>query len=222
MKSDEERWRVSQPRPPAHFWHFLTSLPKWHFIHFSSLIVSGLGSNGAASELVEGWWGLLGVGCRGRMEEEGWGLRKTWQLGWKKPKKKTLPAEQALTQRLVGKKKKKRVWSGTAEPPGAETLSSGKPADRWPLVSLKHWVTPIGSEQFFVKNSLYRWLSAKSRSSSVIPFQDFVARNEFNRGGQELTGMIMIFFFFFLYNKNRLTVQMQTGFNARDGRFYRL
>lgn len=55
-------------------------------------------------------------------------------------KKKTLPTEQALTQRLLGKKK--RVWSGTAEPlihrPGEETFSSGVPAEHWLLVSLKH------------------------------------------------------------------------------------
>lgn len=45
-----------------------------------------------------------------------------------------------------------------------------------------------------------------SRSSSVIPFHDFVPRIEFNRDGQELTGMMIMNFY-----TTKTTVQMQIG-----------
>lgn len=50
--------------------------------------------------------------------------------------------------------KKKKVLSGTAEPPGTETFSSGVPAGHWLLLSLKCWLTPIGTEQFCTEFTL--------------------------------------------------------------------
>lgn len=46
-----------------------------------------------------------------------------------------------------------------------------------------------------------------SRSSSVIPFHDFVPRIEFNRDGQELTGM-MIMIFFFIQQKRQFKCRL--------------
>lgn len=100
-------WRVSQPL--AHFCFYFP--PKWLFILLKKLLRHfSFGSDGAASQFMAGWWGLLGVDWTRGWEWEDWG--KPGSLDEKKKKKK-LPGEQAPTQRLVGKEKRWE-WNCTA------------------------------------------------------------------------------------------------------------